>query len=135
MKKGYFFKQNELKKNTEDWGNLKRVSDPQVTEAKDLTVLDVELFPGRGHNFHHHPQQEEVIYCLSGKVEQWVGEEQQILEAGDSCFIPAGMVHASFNIGETNAKVLAILSPCIGEEGYEVEEVFDQAPWKSLRQS
>jgi quercetin dioxygenase-like cupin family protein len=133
MQEGKFFKQQNLVSNSEDWGILKRVSDPEVTSAKNLVVLDVTLFPNKGHAFHHHPQQEEVIYCLSGKVEQWVGTEKQILTVGDSCFIPAGMVHASFNMGEANAKVLAILSPCIGEAGYEVEEVFDQAPWKDLR--
>ena len=133
MQKGKFFKQKELASINEDWGILKRVSDPEVTAAKDLVVLDVTLYPTKGHAFHHHPQQEEVIYCITGKVEQWVGEKMQIMEPGDSCFIPAGMVHASFNIGEENAKVLAILSPCIGEIGYEVEEVATEAPWKDLR--
>ncbi|MEL6924251.1 MAG: cupin domain-containing protein [Bacteroidota bacterium] len=133
MAKGKFLKQSELISSTNDWGILKRVCDPEVTGAKDLTVFDVTLFPDKGHAFHHHPNQEEVIYCLAGTVEQWVGTSKQILVPGDSCFIPAGMVHASFNIGEGNAKVLAILSPCIGEEGYELEEVYEEAPWKDLR--
>jgi len=123
MSKGKFSTQQTLEKNTLDWGILGRVSDPQATAAKDLCVLDVVLFPGKGHSFHKHPRQEEVLYILEGKVEQWIGEEKKILHPGDSAFVPADVVHASFNIGEGNAKILAILGPCIGEEGYEVVEM------------
>jgi len=48
-------------------------------------------------------------------------------------FIPADTVHASFNVSGQTAKVLAILGPSIGEEGYQLVEVHDQAPWNSLR--
>ena len=47
--------------------------------------------------------------------------------------IPAGVVHASFNIGTEQAKILAVLSPCVGDEGYEVEELAHEEPWRSLR--
>ena len=33
------------------------------------------------------------------------------------------MVHASFNVGEGEAKVVAILGPCVGDIGYEVVEM------------
>ena len=45
----------------------------------------------------------------------------------------AGVVHASFNIGDQPAKLLAILGPCVGEGGYELVDVADQAPWNTLR--
>ncbi|UCD41229.1 MAG: cupin domain-containing protein, partial [Chloroflexota bacterium] len=94
---------------------------------------DVELFPGKGHDFHKHPDQEEVIVCVKGTLEQWVGEEMRMLKPGDAVFIQADEVHASFNMGDENAYALAILGPCVGEIGYEVVEVADQAPWNSLR--
>jgi hypothetical protein len=43
------------------------------------------------------------------------------------------MVHASFNVSAAPAKVLAILAPCVGAEGYELEEVHEQSPWSELR--
>jgi quercetin dioxygenase-like cupin family protein len=128
-----FFGQAELNFESLPWGKLATVSGPETCGAKDLIVLDVVLLPGQGHNFHKHPQQEEVIYVLEGSVEQWLGEEKRILQPGDSACIPADCVHASFNVGDADAKVLAILGPAIGETGYEVEEVADQAPWNSLR--
>ena len=42
------------------------------------------------------------------------------------------VVCVKFNVSDKPAKLLAILSPCVGEGGYELVEVFDQEPWKSL---
>ena len=124
---------DKLPRDQEDWGTIASVSGPLINHAKDIVTLHVELKPGMGHNFHRHPNQEEVIYVLKGKVEQWVNEEMKILEPGDAAFIGAGVVHASFNIGAENAQVLAILGPAVGESGYEVVEVASLDPWKNLR--
>ena len=131
MKK--FIIRTETPREQLDWGTLGWLSHPPTTNNKNLTVIDVELFPGKGHDFHKHPDQEEVIVCVKGTMEQWVGEEMQMLKPGDAVFIPADEVHASFNIGDDNAYALAILGPCVGEIGYEVVEVAVQAPWNSLR--
>ena len=48
-------------------------------------------------------------------------------------FLPAGMVHASFNVGDTDVHIVAILGPCVGDSGYEVVEVAGEAPWNGLR--
>ena len=47
--------------------------------------------------------------------------------------IPASAVHASFNEGTEPAKILAILSPAVGDDGYGVEDVAGEEPWASLR--
>ena len=96
-------------------------------------MIDVGLDPGKGHNFHKHPDQEEVILVVAGKVEQWIDREKAILDPGDSAFIPADIVHASFNVGDHPAKIVAILGPCVGPIGYELVDVADDAPWKTLR--
>lgn len=116
-----------------DWGKLRWMSNPPVTGAKDLTVIEVNILPGKGHDFHKHPDQEEVIYVISGQVEQWLDQEKRILGQGDSVFIGADVVHASFNVGDDEAKLLAILGPCVGDAGYELVDVADQSPWKDLR--
>ncbi|MCZ6675897.1 MAG: cupin domain-containing protein [Candidatus Poribacteria bacterium] len=116
-----------------DWGTLAWLSRPQTTGAKDLVVIEVNLSPGGGHDFHKHPEQEEVIYVIEGTVEQWLREEKQMLSSGDSVFIPADTVHASFNTSGSTAKLLAILGPCVGSEGYELVDVSADAPWNGLR--
>lgn len=116
-----------------DWGQLRWMSHPPSTGARHLTVIDVTLAPGKGHDFHKHPDQEEVILVVAGTVEQWVDQEKRILGPGDSAHIPADMVHASFNVGDTDAKIAAILGPCVGEIGYELVDVAADAPWNTLR--
>ena len=117
-----------------DWGKLRWMSNPTSTGAKALTVIEVNISPGKGHDFHKHPDQEEVIYVISGKVEQWLDREKRILGPGDSVFIGADVVHASFNAGDSDAQLLAILGPCVGDAGYVLVDVADQTPWKGLRQ-
>ncbi|MEM8859913.1 MAG: cupin domain-containing protein [Chloroflexota bacterium] len=128
-----FLIKSETPRDTMDWGTVAWLSHPPLTQNKQITALDVELTPGEGHDFHYHPGQEEVIVIIKGTVEQWVGEEMRMLNPGDAVFIDADMVHASFNNGDEPAYLIAILGPCVGEIGYGVVEVADQAPWNSLR--
>jgi quercetin dioxygenase-like cupin family protein len=130
---GKFVIATEVENKVEDWGTLRWLSNPPGTGAGQLTVIDVGLDPSKGHNFHKHPDQEEVILVVAGKVEQWVDRENRILGPGDSAFIPADVVHASFNVGESPAKIVAILGPCVGPIGYELVDVANDAPWKTLR--
>jgi quercetin dioxygenase-like cupin family protein len=116
-----------------DWGSLQWVSKPALTGSAALAVCFVEIHPGKGHDFHKHPSQEEIIYVTEGSMEQWLGTEKQTLRAKDSVFIPKGTVHASFNAGPSTLKLLAVLSPCVGPEGYELVDVSADAPWSSLR--
>ncbi len=116
-----------------DWGVRAWLTQVGDRRAASLVVIEVELRPGCGHAFHRHPNQEEVIYCLQGEVEQWIGAERTWLRAGDSVFIAKDTVHASFSVASGSAKVLAILGPVVGTEGYEVIEVAHLAPWNALR--
>jgi len=130
---GKFVIANEIELKVDDFGTSSRLSDPASTGAKQLTVIDVNFDPGKGHNFHKHPDQEEVVLVVAGKIEQWVDREKRILGPGDSAFIPADVVHASFNAGDQPAKIVAVLGPCVGPVGYEVVDVANDAPWNTLR--
>jgi quercetin dioxygenase-like cupin family protein len=130
---GKFILSSQVERDQLDWGEIGWLSRPATTKAKDITVMEVSLNPGKGHNFHKHPQQEEVIYVMTGEIEQWLETKKQTLKPGDSIFIGADVVHASFNTGRQPAKLMVVLGPCIGEGGYEVVEVGDEAPWKTVR--
>ena len=70
---------------------------------------------------------------LAGRIEQWIGKEKAILEAGDSVYLDADVVHASFNVGDVTARLLVVLAPSIGEAGYELVDVASEEPWASAR--
>jgi quercetin dioxygenase-like cupin family protein len=128
-----FITSRDVKREQVDWGSLAWFSSPVASAAKNLVVLEVSLRPAGGHNFHKHPDQEEVLYVVEGEIEQWVDREKRILRPGDSAFIATGVVHASFNVRDRDAKLLAILGPCVGPEGYELVDVSRQEPWSQLR--
>jgi quercetin dioxygenase-like cupin family protein len=115
-----------------DWGVIGWRLVP-ANGAKHLVVMDVELQPGGGHDFHRHPGQEEIIIVKDGTIVQFLGEESQTMTTGDSVFVPEGQVHASFNDGEQTAYLQVVISPSMGgETGYGLEDVTDQEPWASL---
>jgi quercetin dioxygenase-like cupin family protein len=113
--RGKFVIASAAERETLEWGTLGWMSRPTTTGARELVVIEVTLSPGRGHNFHKHPDQEEVIYVLEGEVEQWLEAERRVLHPGDAVFIQGNAVHASFNISTAPARLLAILGPCVGD--------------------
>ena len=42
-------------------------------------------------------------------------------------------MHASFNAGEGEARIVAILGPCVGDVGYVWSRCGAEAPWNTLR--
>ena len=108
------------------------LSKPGVTEAEQLVLVRVYMPPGEGHQFHRHPEQEEIIYVIAGTAEQWVEEERRMLGPGEIAHIPRDVVHATFNGGDSTLEFLAILSPAHHVGPFAVD-VFDEEPWRSLR--
>ncbi len=131
--KGRFLTADEIVREYPDWGALGWASRPEDTGSKNLVIIEVTLAPGQGHDFHKHPQQEEIIYMIEGTVEQWLRDEKQNISKGDVAFVPMDTVHASFNNTDKEVKILAILSPAVGDAGYELEDVSEQEPWNGLR--
>ena len=105
---------------------------PGMVSDTDLMFVRCHLEPGAAHKFHHHPKMEEILYILSGTAEQWVEQEKKIMKPGDAFYVPAGVVHATYNIGKDDLQFLAILSPAKSEAPATIE-VSDQEPWRSLR--
>lgn len=130
---GKFTTSAEVERDQLDWGELGWLSRPPTTGAQYITAMEVTLEPGEGHNFHKHPDQEEMIYVMAGQIEQWLEQKKQMLSPGDSIFIAPDVVHASFNDGDEPVKLLVVLGPCAGAGGYELVDVADQAPWNGLR--
>jgi len=133
-KLGSYIFSSDLKYNVLEWGRIVWLNPSAATGSKSVMMALVELQPGKGHDFHYHPGQEEVIHVLEGTVEQWLAEKKRVLKPGDSIFIAADVVHASFNVAAQGlAKLLVVVGPCVGEAGYGAVDVSTQVPWNTLR--
>ena len=106
--------------------------DEHNVPAQDVILIRATFAPGEGHAFHYHDEREEFLYILEGEVEQWIGEEHQVCRAGDVVYIPPGVPHASFNIGSTEVKLLAIFGNKASSAELAVD-VSDQEPWLTIR--
>lgn len=114
------------------WGPLEWLSRPGLTEAQQLLLVRVRIPPGKAHQFHRHPHQEEIIYVESGQCEQWVDRECRKLKPGESAHIPVNMVHGSYNCTDKELVLLAILSPA-KISGPALVDVCEQEPWRSIK--
>lgn len=57
----------------------------------------------------HHHMNDQVGYVISGKIEMTVGEQMQVLSAGDSYAIPGGIVHSAKAL--VDSYIIDIFSP------------------------
>ncbi|HEA22902.1 hypothetical protein LCGC14_0772830 [marine sediment metagenome] len=105
---------------------------PEVIEGAESYMVKVVVPEGDGHNFHKHPEMHEILYILKGRAEQWIEDEMQLLEVGDSVYIDADVAHATFNAGEGELEFLAVLSPTEGWEAGTLD-VSQEEPYSSYR--
>jgi len=99
-----------------DWGMLKWMSEPRVTDADRFSAGIVILAPGKGHTRHNHPGVEEVLYVISGQGMQMVEDDcgqplGRTVTAGMLVHIPADVYHETINTGWEPLKLVAIYSP------------------------
>lgn len=114
------------------WGPHEFLCRPDIVEAKQLFMVRVRIPAGQAHQFHRHPECEELIYVLEGTGRQWVDQQSRDIGPGDTVHIPADMVHGTYNTGDAPLVVLAILSPATCE-GPMLVDVSQEEPWKSLQ--
>jgi quercetin dioxygenase-like cupin family protein len=114
------------------WGRHWVLSDPPVTGSASLMLVRVRMPPGTGHAFHTHPENDEIIYVIDGVAEQWVDRDKRRLKAGDSAYIPKGVVHGTYNTTKRPLTFLAILSPSSSRGPFVVDQQ-NEMPWRTLR--
>lgn len=128
-----FVKNEDVAVATFDWGSAGMRADPPSTGCTSFVVLDVALAAGKCHDFHKHPDQDEMIVIKAGRVVQWVEDAHEELGPGDSVYIDRDVVHGSFNEFDETAELQVILAPAAGDGGYELVDVSGDEPWASLR--
>ena len=95
-----------------DWGTVKVLSEPQVTNAERFSFSMAVLEPGKGHDRHNHPGCEEIIFLISGVGEQMVDDQPPVtIRPGASIYIPADVYHSTLNTGWEPMRLLVVYSP------------------------
>ena len=77
------------------------------TPGKVVVQARAEFDPGVAAGRHTHPG-EELGYVLEGQLELRIdGQPPKMIKAGETFFVPEGLIHDGINTGTSNAKVLA----------------------------
>ena len=97
----------------------------------NLFAARATIEPGQGHDFHCHPGREEIIHVLRGTIAQWIDQDRQELQAGECALVPAGAVHASFNVGDEPAVLFVVLSAADSADPLAIDKA-GELPWSSL---
>ena len=80
-------------------------------QPKNFAVGMVTLAPNGGQVPWHNQEQEEMYFVLEGEAEMCLGEELQLLQAGQAVSIPSGIFHQITNLGPTPAKMIYTYGP------------------------
>ena len=128
-----FVKADEVPVETFDWGSAGMRCAPPGTGCQSLVVMDVRLDPGFFHAFHKHPDQDEMITVVAGRITQYLEGKSTVLGPGDSVYIDKDVVHGSYNDFDEPAQLSVVLAPAIGDGGYVAVDMTAEEPWASAR--
>lgn len=92
----------------------RRLVSPE-TGATQMEVLIGRIEPGQGATPHFHPGIDQFCWMLEGRARVTIGDYEQEIGAGESCFFAADMPHTFTAIGETPVRVLICYAPPYGE--------------------
>ncbi|WP_066195758.1 MULTISPECIES: cupin domain-containing protein [Gracilibacillus] len=76
--------------------------------GKDLMMMEVIFEEGAQGASHSHPH-EQLTYCLEGRLLFTVGQQETVMEEGESLQIPSNAIHGVTAL--TKSKLLDVFTP------------------------
>jgi len=87
----------------------------ETVGSKGICLHILTMPPGARAKAHLHEAHETAIYCLSGEVDTWYGDNLEhhiVVKAGDLFYIPAGVPHLpANNTDKPSSAVIARTDP------------------------
>ena len=80
-------------------------------QATQFSMGNVTLDPNGGQVPWHNQEQEEIYFIVEGTAEMCLGEERQILTAGQAVYIPHNVFHQLTNVGDTPCRMIYCYGP------------------------
>ena len=80
---------------------------------RQIEFIMIELEPGEGGGSRQpfgHPG-EEAALVLEGQLHVWIGEEEHVLDAGDSISFNSGLPHRVANLGKKRVALVSAITP------------------------
>ena len=94
----------------ESWGSLEWFASRRIGNAEGLTGGRVVIKKGMSNPKHSHPNCEEVLCLLSGRLEHLVGDDVVTVDAGDVLAVERGVAHCARSVGDEDAEMIVAYS-------------------------
>jgi quercetin dioxygenase-like cupin family protein/type 1 glutamine amidotransferase len=85
------------------WGHLTWYVSRELKNSDAMTVGEAVIKPGQENPRHFHPNCDEVLHVLRGRILQSMNDKTVEMHEGDTVTIPAGVHHNARNIGTEDA--------------------------------
>jgi quercetin dioxygenase-like cupin family protein len=89
------------------WGRITWYASGPLGNSATMTVGQAVIEPGQENPRHYHPNCDEILHVVRGRILHSMGTQQVEMTVGDTVSIPTGVRHNARNIGTEDA-VLAI---------------------------
>jgi quercetin dioxygenase-like cupin family protein len=93
-----------------DWGQLRWYTSGKQGNTKTTTFGQCLLRPGCENPRHLHPNCEEILHVLRGRIVHSLADETFEMGPGDTIVIPPNLVHNARNVGSEDALLTIIFS-------------------------
>ncbi len=94
----------------EPWGSMEWLVDDALQPGAALSLARMTVRAGCVSEVHRHPNCDEAVHVLRGRIEQRIGDRLVVLDAGDSTHIPAGAAHCSRALDGQDAVMMVAYS-------------------------
>lgn len=92
------------------WGELRWLASRKLGNSTTMTFGRVTIPAGIANPRHRHPNCDEILHLLSGRIEHTLGDERFIMEPGDTISIPSGVWHNARALSDEDAEMVICFS-------------------------
>jgi mannose-6-phosphate isomerase-like protein (cupin superfamily) len=96
-------RRSQNKVEEQPWGRLTWYVSGALGNSETLTVGQALIRPGHENPRHYHPNCDEVLRVVRGRIRHTMGDRTVEMSEGDTVSIPTGMPHNARNIGTEDA--------------------------------
>jgi mannose-6-phosphate isomerase-like protein (cupin superfamily) len=107
---------------TLDGSTIREVAGPAWTAARNQSLAEATVPPGKDTAAHFHRTTEEIYLFTSGTGRMRLGEEERDIAAGDCVVIPPGVEHKLWNEGPEPLVLLCACAPAYSDEDTVITE-------------
>ncbi len=92
------------------WGVIGWSASRKLGNSTTMTFGRAVIHAGKQNARHRHPNCDEILHLLGGRLEHTLGDERFVLEAGDTISIPQGIWHQATALGAQDAEMIICFS-------------------------